>query len=263
MSRLSEGNTVAGLRMAVGTFTVWPVRVARMDRAVAGRAMLWAPALGALLGAVIGAMAGLGTWLGWSAPLAALLAVGAGALFTRGLHLDGLADLADGLGSGRPAADALEVMRRSDIGPFGVLTLLVAVGAQTLALAQLAEVSAGAAVVGAMTAGAAGRLAATLACLRRVPSARPDGLGAFVAGTVGVPTAVAVCAGVLALCALGLVHSPGLALVCAAGAALGVVVAGGLLWHAVRRLGGITGDVLGALVETAATTTLLVAAAWA
>ncbi len=261
MSRVGDGDTVAGLRMAVGTFTVWPVRVERVDRAVAGRAMLWAPALGALLGAAIGSVAGFGTWLGWSAPLAALLAVGAGALFTRGLHLDGLADLADGLGSGRPAADALEVMRRSDIGPFGVLTLLVAVGAQALALAELAEVSFWAAVVGATTAGAAGRLAATLACLRRVPSARPDGLGAFVAGTVGVPAAVVVSAGVLALCALGLLHSPGFALACAAGTVLGVVVAAGTLRHAVRRLGGITGDVLGALVEIAVTATLLVAAA--
>lgn len=263
MSRMGDGDTVAGLRMAVGTFTMWPVRVDRVDRAVAGRAMSWAPVLGALLGTVIGTVAGFGTWLGWSAPLAALLAVGAGALLTRGLHLDGLADLADGLGSGRPAAEALEVMRRSDIGPFGVLTLLVTVGAQALALAQLAEVSVWAAVVGATTAGAAGRSAATLACLRRVPSARPDGLGAFVAGTVGAPMAAVISTGVLALCALGVVHSPGFALACAAGAASGVVVAGGLLWHAVRRLGGITGDVLGALVETAATTALLVAAALA
>lgn len=258
---MSGADAVAGARMAVGTFTVWPVRVERVDRAVAGWAMCWAPALGALLGAVTGAVAVVGAWWGWSAPLAALLAVGLGALLTRGLHLDGLADLADGLGSGRPAEGALEVMRRSDIGPFGVITLLVAVGAQVLALAQLLEASAWAALAGAVAAGATGRLAVTLACSPRVPSARPDGLGSFVAGTVR-PLPAAVCSlGVLALCALGLGHSPAFAAACATGALLGLLAAGLLLRRAVRRLGGLTGDVLGALVETAATTALLVTAA--
>lgn len=258
---MSGADTVAGLRMAVGTFTVWPVRVGRLDREVAGRAMCWAPVLGALLGAVVGSVGAAGVWLGWSAPLAALLAVGLGALLTRGLHLDGLADLADGLGSGRPAEGALEVMRRSDIGPFGVLTLLVAVGAQTLALAQLAELSAGAVVVGAVLAGATGRTAATLACGRWVSSARPDGLGAFVAGTVRTSAAAVCFLGVLALSALGAVRSPGFAVACSVGVVAGLLVAGALLWHAVRRLGGITGDVLGALVEVCATTVLLVVAA--
>lgn len=247
--------------MAVGTFTVWPVRVDRVDRVVAGRAMCWAPVLGALLGAVIGSVAAVGMWLGWSAPLAALLAVGSGALLTRGLHLDGLADLADGLGSGRPAEGALEVMRRSDIGPFGVLTLLVTVGAQTLALAQLAQISAGAVLVGAVLAGTAGRTAATLACVRGVPSARPEGLGAFVAGTVSTPMASLCLLGVMTLSLLGATHSPAFAMACALGVVAGLLMAGALSWHAVRRLGGITGDVLGALVETSATTVLLVLAA--
>ncbi|MFB8765137.1 adenosylcobinamide-GDP ribazoletransferase [Nocardiopsis alba] len=255
---MSVSDAVAGARMAVGTFTVWPVRVERVDRAVAGWAMRWAPVLGGALGALIGAATAAGLWLGWSAPLSALLATGLGALATRGLHLDGLADLADGLGSGRSAERSLEVMRRSDIGPFGVLTLLVAVGAQVLALAGLAELSPWAVVVGALVAGAAGRTAATLACLRRVPSARPDGLGAFVAGTVRPPAALVCSLGLVAVCALGLLHSPGFALACAAGAVAGLVAAGLVLWHAVRRLGGITGDVLGALVETAVTTALLV-----
>lgn len=246
--------------MAVGTFTVWPVRVDRLNRVVAGRAMCWAPLLGALLGAVVGAVAAAGVWLGWSAPLAALLAVGAGALLTRGLHLDGLADLADGLGSARPPEGALEVMRRSDIGPFGVLTLLVAVGAQTLALAQLAQISVGVVLMGAVLAGAAGRVAATSACVRWVPSARPDGLGAFVAGTVSTPMALSCFLGVMALSLMGMAHSPAFAVACALGVVSGLIAAGALLWHAVRRLGGITGDVLGALVETSATTVLLVLA---
>ncbi|MEU3019966.1 adenosylcobinamide-GDP ribazoletransferase [Nocardiopsis sp. NPDC007018] len=257
---MNGADALAGARMAVGTFTVWPVRVGRVDRAAAGWAMCWAPALGGLLGGVTGVFAVVGAWWGWSAPLAALLAVGLGALLTRGLHLDGLADLADGLGSGRPSEGALEVMRRSDIGPFGVLTLLVAVGAQVLALAQLVDASPWAAVAGAVVAGATGRLAVTLACTR-LPSARPDGLGALVAGTVRAPAASVCAAGVLAVSLLGWAHSPGFAVACAAGATAGIAAAWLLARRAVRRLGGVTGDVLGALVETASTVVLLVTAA--
>ncbi|MFI6577301.1 adenosylcobinamide-GDP ribazoletransferase [Nocardiopsis sp. NPDC050513] len=247
--------------MAVGTFTVLPVRVERADRAAAGWAMFWAAPLGAVLGAALGAVAAAGSALGLSDPLAALAAVGLGALLTRALHLDGLADLADGLGSGRPAEGALEVMRRSDIGPFGVVTLVVVLAAQVLALGQLVGAGPGAAVVGASAAWSAGRLAVALACTPRVPPARPEGLGAWVAGTVRLPLAAGACAIVAAVCATGLLVSPWSAAGCAAGALAGLCVAGALLRRSVRRLGGITGDVLGALVESATAAALVVAAA--
>ncbi|WP_150242743.1 adenosylcobinamide-GDP ribazoletransferase [Nocardiopsis quinghaiensis] len=247
--------------MALGTFTVFPVRVERVDRSAAGWAMVWAPVLGALLGALTGAVAVLGTAAGLSAPLAAVLAVGLAALLTRGLHLDGLADLADGLGSGRPAEGALEVMRRSDIGPFGVVTLVVVLGAQVLALGQLAAASPWAALTGAAAAGAVGRLAVALACTPRVPSARPEGLGAFVAGTVRWPGALAAGAFTAVVCLTGWAHAPVFALACVLAAVAGLLMAGGVLRRAVRRLGGVTGDVLGALVESAATAVLVVAAA--
>ncbi|MDT0328770.1 adenosylcobinamide-GDP ribazoletransferase [Nocardiopsis lambiniae] len=255
-----RGAVGAGARLAVGTLTVFPVRVERVDRVTAGSAMLWAPGVGALLGALTGAVAVLGTWSGLPAALAALLGVGTAALLTRGLHLDGLADLADGLGSARPAEGALEVMRRSDIGPFGVITLIVVLGAQTLALGGLAETSPWAALAGATVAGAAGRLAITWACTPGVPAARPEGLGALVAGTVPVSGAVAASAGAVALCALGLLRSPGFAVACAVALAVGSTAAVLLRRRAVRRLGGVTGDVLGALSETGATATLIVAA---
>ncbi|MEV6821999.1 adenosylcobinamide-GDP ribazoletransferase [Nocardiopsis dassonvillei] len=247
--------------MALGTFTVFPVRAGRLDRRVAGWAMVWAPVLGALLGGLTGAAAVLGTAVGLSAALAAVLAVGLGALLTRGLHLDGLADLADGLGSARPAEGALEVMRRSDIGPFGVVTLVVVLAAQALALGQLAQASAEAALTGAAAAGAAGRLAVALACTPRVPPARPEGLGAFVSGTVRLPGALLAAVPALLVCLAGWAHAPGFALACALAVAAGLLAAGLLLRRAVRRLGGVTGDVLGALSETAVTTALVVAAA--
>ena len=61
------------------------------------------------------------------------------AALTRGLHLDGLADTADGLGSAKPAEDALRIMKQSDIGPFGVITLLFVLLAQVAVLFQLYE----------------------------------------------------------------------------------------------------------------------------
>lgn len=259
--RSGPADALAGLRMAWGTFTVLPVRAGRVDRAAAGWAMVSAPVVGAFLGALAGVVAAVGTVAGWSAPLAGVLAVGLTALLTRGLHLDGLADLADGLGSGRPAEGALEVMRRSDIGPFGVITLILVLAAQVLALGQLAEASPQAVVAGAAVAGAVGRLAATLACTSRVPSARAEGLGAFVAGTVRLPGALVATVFTLALCLTGRAHAPGFAVVCVLAAAAGLLVAAGLLRRAVRRLGGITGDVLGALVESASTAALVVAAA--
>ncbi|MGV9305403.1 adenosylcobinamide-GDP ribazoletransferase [Nonomuraea sp. NPDC003727] len=243
---------VDGMRFAVGTLSVFPVMVNRVDREVAGRAMLLAPLAGLLLGAV----SCLPLALPGSPLLGAALALGLLALLTRGLHLDGLADLADGLGSGRPAVQALEVMKKSDIGPFGVLTLVFTLIVQCAALAEAGPVALVAACV-------TGRLALTWACTRGVPPARPEGLGAMVAGTVRpaaalVATLVVVGAAVLLGGPWGPAGGYGLVLPLAVLAGLGT--ASGLLAHAVRRLGGITGDVLGALVETATTAVLVVCA---
>ncbi|WP_431892970.1 adenosylcobinamide-GDP ribazoletransferase [Nonomuraea sp. bgisy101] len=241
-----------GVRFAVGTLSVFPVRVDRVDREVAGRAMVLAP----LTGLVLGAVSCLPLALPGSELLGAALALGLLALLTRGLHLDGLADLADGLGSGRPAAQALDVMKRSDIGPFGVVTLVFTLIVQCAALAEAGPVALVAACV-------TGRLALTWACTPGVPSARPGGLGAMVAGTVRrgaalVATLVVLSAAVLAGAAGAGPAGGGFVLPLAVLAGLGVAT--GLLAHAVRRLGGVTGDVLGALVETAATTVLVVCA---
>ncbi|MBB5435654.1 adenosylcobinamide-GDP ribazoletransferase [Nocardiopsis composta] len=254
-------DAVDGARMAVGTLTAVPVRVDRVDRAVAGWAMALAPAVGAGLGAAGAAVFAAALLLGAGGPLSAVLALGLLALLTRALHLDGLADLADGLGSGRPAEEALAVMKRSDIGPFGVVALVFAVLVQAAALVRLAETGLWPAAAGLVAAAAAGRLAITAACTPGVPPARPEGLGAFVAGSVPRPAAGAAAAGVLVLAALcGLVHSAGAALALPAAAALGVGAALALLVRARRRLGGITGDVLGALCETASAAALTAAA---
>ena len=106
-------------------------------RAAAGAAMAWAPAVGLLLGVIASAVLFLADHPLGAGPLTASgLAVGSLALLTRGLHLDGLADLADGLASGKPAPAALDIMRRSDIGPLGVVTLVLTLLLQVAALSQ-------------------------------------------------------------------------------------------------------------------------------
>ncbi|HEX2771876.1 MAG TPA: adenosylcobinamide-GDP ribazoletransferase, partial [Micromonosporaceae bacterium] len=84
------------------------------------------------------------------------------------------------------------------------------------------------------------------ACRRGVPSARPDGLGAMVAGTVGRR---ALAAGTAAVGAVALVAVPGRPWQGPLAVGIGLAVALLLVRHAVRRLGGITGDILGAAVE--------------
>jgi adenosylcobinamide-GDP ribazoletransferase len=225
-------------------------------RREAGAAMRWAPTVGLALGAVASIPLALGHWTGSLA--AAALAVAVLGALTRGLHLDGLADLADGLGSGRPAEQALEIMRRSDIGPFGVVTLVLTLLIQVASLSHAA--SAPRAAIALITAAVTGRLAIVWACRHGVPPAREGGLGSMVAGTVPPVYAVLITFAALAVAA-------GLAAAGVTGWTLPPAVAAGLAgsWllqrHAQRRLGGITGDVLGALCEVAATLTVLIACA--
>ena len=225
------------------------------ERAPGGRAtsaaMYWAPFVGLVLGAIAAGLL-VACREGHTGPLlAAVLAIAVLAGLTRGLHLDGLADLADGLGSRKPAAEALEIMQRSDIGPFGVATLALTLLIQTSALARADSIGRG--PIGIAAAAVAARLAIMVACRRGVRAARPAGLGARVAGTVH-PAIAAVL--VLAALAVGAV----LGWIYAIAIAISLVVSVGLTAWATRRLGGITGDVLGALVEITTAVCLLVTA---
>src|SRR5262245_42798162 len=234
-----------------------------IGRREAARAVLWLPVVGALLavpaaGVLLAVEAG-----GHSAPrklLAAVLATGVLALLTGGLHLDGLADTADGLGSRRPRDEALAIMRRSDVGPFGVTALLFTVLVQVTALATVRPgwPGAGAVLLGAVT----GRVAVVLATGPGSPAARPDGFGALVAAATTARARVAAGAALLVVAAgtAAVVSGPVAALRAAAAVLAGLLAAGLLRRLAVRRLGGLTGDVFGARVEVAAATALLVLA---
>ncbi|MFI6206491.1 adenosylcobinamide-GDP ribazoletransferase [Streptomyces sp. NPDC051041] len=248
-----------GLRFAFGTLTVLPVRVTRWDRAAARGGMLCAPLAGLVTGAAAAA-AGLSLlFLGSGALLAAVATAAVPAALTRGLHLDGLADTADGLGSGKPAEDALRIMKQSDIGPFGVLTLVLVLLAQVAALARAYDGSWARGALAAVVSATTARLALTLAARAGVPAARPEGLGAAVAGVVPPGGALAAAVAVTASAAAGgALLGPYGALRAAAAVVLALAAAELLLRHCTRRFGGVTGDVFGGLAETAATTALVV-----
>jgi adenosylcobinamide-GDP ribazoletransferase len=252
---------LAALRDALGLFTVLPVRAApEIGRREAARAVLWLPVVGALLavpaaGVLLAVEAG-----GHSAPrrlLAAALAVGVLALLTGGLHLDGLADTADGLGSRRPRDQALAIMRRSDVGPLGVAALVFTVLVQitTLATVNPGGPGAGAVLLAAVT----GRTTVVLATGRGSPAARPDGFGALVAGATTARARVTAGTALLAVSAgtAAVVSGPAAAGRAAVAVLAGLLAADLLRRVAVRRLGGVTGDVFGALIEVATATALL------
>ena len=160
--------------------------------------------------------------------------MGAAAWITGGLHWDGLADCADGLGGGHDRTRALEIMRDSRIGSYGVLALVFAIGLGASALAQF---DGAVPLAAALVLGVSSRLAMVLLLLA-LPPARADGLGRQGAG---IP-ASALLPG--AICALVLIAWAGLAGLAALAAC--VIAAGSIGTLARRRLGGQTGDVLGA-----------------
>jgi len=219
--------------------------------------MTLAPVVGALIGTLVGAV-GIGVRaLGASDLVAAVTSVALGVALTRGLHLDGLADTVDALGVYRDRGRALEVMKQPDIGAFAVVSIALALLAQTASAATLLGRAWPAALAGFAIAAATGRLAASLACRRGVPAARSGGLGALVAGTLRWPVLL-LASGAVAAVALGAV--PGRPWQGPLATLAGLAAAQAVLRHAIRRFGGITGDVLGALVETAATVTYAVLA---
>ncbi|HZM64786.1 MAG TPA: adenosylcobinamide-GDP ribazoletransferase [Nakamurella sp.] len=114
------------VRLAVGTFTAIPVPPpTRLDHPTARLAMIIAP-LATLPIAAAATVAGTaGGLLGLPSLVTAALAIGVSAAGSRGLHLDGLADTADGLAASHDRAHSLEIMRRGNTGPIGAATLVL------------------------------------------------------------------------------------------------------------------------------------------
>ncbi|WP_279104630.1 adenosylcobinamide-GDP ribazoletransferase [Gordonia paraffinivorans] len=243
---------VRAVRTALGWMTVVPVGAGgeeTPDRELGGAVLAALPVVGALLGAAaVGIAYGLGH-TGLPIALIGVLVVAALAVLTRGMHLDGLADTADGLGCYGPPDRVAEVMRSGTVGPFGVATLVLTLGVQATGIAGLA---AGSRWYELAFAVALGRLGAVIGARRALGPAHPDGFGALVAGTQ--QTSIPVWLAVFAVATLPMgwdgdgVDVTGLVqgwLVLAAVAGFGLL----FTRHCARRMGGVTGDVLGATIE--------------
>ncbi|MEM1316015.1 MAG: adenosylcobinamide-GDP ribazoletransferase [Pseudomonadota bacterium] len=213
-----------------------------------GRSMRWFPLAGAGVGVVAGVVYAVLANLGKPDLAAAGLALAAGALLTGALHEDGLADTVDGLGGGADKEQALEIMRDSRIGTYGAVTLMLAFVVKAGALASHEAVEG---LVFLVCAHASGRAAIALAACS-APYVRRDGMGRFAETTLGN---AGIAVGVAALFALSAGAHGLLALIFA------LIAGQAVLFYLRKRLGGWTGDGLGAIEQAAEVTALVVLSA--
>ena len=233
------------LRTAFGLLTTLPVGLpGDWKPGDSGRAAFWYPVVGLAVGGLV--------WLAWfglnlifPALVASVLALAVWVGLTGGLHLDGLADCCDGLLGSASRERRLEIMKDPHLGAFGVIGLFFALMLKAAALGLMPP-SSGLSIVLAATLGRW-----LLLPVSRLPQARPGGMGADFAA--GLQTGSIFFAAILPIGLAFLLGMQGWMAVLAALIAAAAVL--GLAW---KRIGGVTGDVLGALVEVTETAVLLV-----
>jgi adenosylcobinamide-GDP ribazoletransferase len=196
-----------------------------------------------LAGLVIGLLLAIGYYLLsliLPKPVTLWLTIGLLALLTRGLHLDGFADTIDGLAAGGPKEKILEVMRDSRIGAFGVIALILLIGAKYLALDQIANPSIHYSLI---LMAVMGRNSMVLVCYRSPYARSGEGLAKPFAENLGVRevTFSSLSAFGIALLTMGI---------------KGILVFLGICLFSlvyrfffIKKLGGVTGDILGAANE--------------
>ncbi len=233
------------LRIAFGLMTTLPVRLpADWVEGDSGRASVWYPFVGLVIGAL--------TWLTWKGTMFALPPLVAGILtllvwviLTGGLHLDGLADCCDGLFVSAEKERRLEVMKDPHVGAFGVVGLILILLLKVAALVSLSPVSS----VSILLAASLARWCILPAGL--LPRARPSGMGAdfaagfrrsFIPWGLLIPLVIGILIGIGGVFAI----------------LAGIAAAGLILWLAKSRIGGVTGDVFGMIVETVEAAVLIV-----
>ncbi|MFA9270326.1 MAG: adenosylcobinamide-GDP ribazoletransferase [Baekduiaceae bacterium] len=231
-------------RVALAFLTRIPVDDGRMlDAHAMNRAAVWFPAVGLLVGAVVGGVRLLAE-LALPAGPATVLALTAGILLTGAFHEDGLADIADGVGAHVGRERKLEILRDSRVGTYGALAVALPL---LFAYACLTPLDGAEFLAVAICAHVLGRWS-VLPHSRLASPARTDGSGSLVRATLpGLAVGTLVAAGVVGVAA----GPPDGAVMFAV--AIAVILAVGL--GLARVLGGVTGDSYGAvnkLVELSA-----------
>lgn len=214
--------------------------------------LAWFPVVGALCHATIaGAFIGLAHW--WPPAIAAVLAIAVGLMLTGGFHEDAVSDSADGLGGGHTPERVVEIMKDSRIGAYGAMALWILLALRFAVLTTAIDSTT--LVLAFALAGAWGRW--TAAPLIRLPSLNQHGLSKDISQSAGRWPLI--CASLFVLImTIGAWSVPMPRALWAAGIAL--VVTATWAWYLRRRLGGQSGDLLGAgnqLVESAVLLTLL------
>lgn len=261
-----SGHHPRGLHAALGFFTAIPVPpVMTVDAVTGARAIRSFWLAGVVVGAIATAVGTIALLLGATPLLAAALYLGALTLVTGAIHLDGLADTADGLGSRKDPADALTIMRKSDIGPMGVATLVVTLLVEVACLESLAQ-DWRALVLAGIAGPAVARLTMLGATQPSVRMARSSGFGALFGGVTPRPLALAATAAAPVVVGLAgwWAHGSTRGAVVGAGAAVAACM-WAWLWrrHLVGRLTGMTGDTFGSIIELSqACCWLVLAVAW-
>lgn len=236
------------LTASLGLLTRLPVPVDGEAASRRGARAAWAwPLAGAVVAGIAGGIGWTALWLGLPAAGAAGLVLAAQAMLTGGLHEDGLADTADGLWGGWDKARRLEIMRDSRIGSYGVVALILSLGLRWSALSVLMGADGW---IWALGAAAMASRAGMVGLMTALPPARPGGLSA----STGQPPFSAVWrAAVLGVVAcLPMLGAGGLWAIPAGIAALAALAA-----IAQAKIGGQTGDILGAGQQVAEIAILL------
>jgi len=232
---------VRSIRLALAFLTIVPIPIrdgeVTPDRLADARFAY--PAVGLLIGLVLALVSELLRSISAPPGPSAFLIVGAGVTIVGGLHLDGLADTADGLFLWGDADRRLAVMRDPRVGSFGVVVLVLVLLGKFAALASMVGPGRSMAILGASTVGRS----LILVSAGLAPYARPEGTGRVLVSATTPRDALWASA---FASAVGLATAGGPGLV-AASVAIGTALI--LTRSAIRKLGGVTGDTLGALVE--------------
>ena len=229
-------------RIAIAFLTILPARLpAELPADGLRRSAGFFPLAGWLIGGFLAGGAWLCNWAGLPPLVSAVLLVTCGAWLTRGLHLDGLADLLDGLGGGQTPERRLAIMKDSATGAFGVIGLVLLLVLKVACLASLLANGEEPLFFALFAAPVVARWAmATLACGVQYP--RASGTGHAFVGKVGLRELAL--GGLLLAPLIWWNWSAGLVILGAA-----MLPAFWLRFKANRALGGVTGDVLGASCE--------------